>query len=357
MATNYALVAVRKKRPFIISRSSYPGHGFYGGHWTGDINSQWHDMRRSISDILNFNMFGIPMVGADICGFNENTTQKLCQRWMELGAFYGFARNHNDKMAIDQDPVALGPDVVVASLKAFYTRYQLLPYLYTLFYQAHVSGSTVARPLFFEFPKDRRTYTIDTQFLWGSALMILPVLEEDVTTIYPYFPSGIWYLLPSTRTIRSLGSHFRVDSPLDTITLALRGGFIIPMQEVNQTTTASRLQMFGLYVALNETGEASGEVFWDDGDTLGTIKHEQYNLLHFQAKQNTLSSQVEKFAYHGENSMTLGKVSVYGIETNITQVVVNGIAWTWFKYNKTTEMLIIDRLMVRLTNPFTIVWR
>jgi len=123
------------------------------------------------------------MVGADICGFNGNTTVELCSRWQELGAFYPFSRNHNSDDDMDQDPASLGPVVIAAAKNSLEKRYALLPYLYTLFFKAHIYGDTVVRPLFFEFPNDAISYEIETQFLWGSGLMIVPTLYENATSV------------------------------------------------------------------------------------------------------------------------------------------------------------------------------
>lgn len=79
----------------MLTRSQFAGSGRYASHWLGDNDSTYAHMYYSITGIMNYQMFGIPQVGADICGFNLDTTEELCSRWQALGSFYPFSRNHN----------------------------------------------------------------------------------------------------------------------------------------------------------------------------------------------------------------------------------------------------------------------
>lgn len=97
---------------------------------------------------------------------------------MQLGAFNPFFRNHNSINNPNQDPGVYSSDVVQSIKSVVETRYTLLPYLYSLFFKVNIDGGTVVRSLVHEFPSDKNTHDIDEQFLWGSALLISPVIEQ-----------------------------------------------------------------------------------------------------------------------------------------------------------------------------------
>jgi alpha-glucosidase len=104
-ATYHAILNIFPgKRPFIIGRSTFAGSGKWAGHWGGDNYSRWAYMYFAIPQALNFAIFGFPMFGPDTCGFNGNSDEELCNRWMQLSAFFPFYRNHNTLSTISQEP-------------------------------------------------------------------------------------------------------------------------------------------------------------------------------------------------------------------------------------------------------------
>ncbi|KFQ99838.1 Lysosomal alpha-glucosidase, partial [Nipponia nippon] len=231
--------------------------------------------------LLSFSLFGIPLVGADICGFSGSTSEELCTRWMQLGAFYPFARNHNTQNEKAQDPTVFSPAARTAMKNVLLTRYSLLPFLYTLFHRAHLQGDTVARPLFFEFPRDVATLGLDRQFLWGRSLLVTPVLEPGVDSVTGYVPRGVWYDFYTGSSVNSSGEMLKMLAPLEHLNLHVREGAILPTQKPGTTSEATRGNPLHLIVALSSSGTAWGDLFWDDGESLDTFKRGSYSYLVF----------------------------------------------------------------------------
>lgn len=311
------------KRPFIIGRSTFPGSGKWAGHWGGDNVSRWAYMYFSIPQALSFSLFGIPMFGVDTCGFSGNTDEELCNRWMQLSAFFPFYRNHNVLGGIPQEPYVWA-SVMEAAKSAMAIRYALLPYIYTLFYQAHTTGSTVMRALAWEFPNDPSLVAADRQFLLGPSLMIVPVLQPQASTVDGVFPGvrdgEVWYDWYTQEAVNAVaGKNTTIDAPLGHIPVYVRGGSVLPMQEPALTIRDARRTPWSLLAALDHQGRASGQLYLDDGES---VDPRATLFVTFVAENNSLAAQIQG---QFEDQNPLDTVAVLGVSSPPSQVTFNGV--------------------------------
>eukprot|EP00095_Tigriopus_kingsejongensis_P002729 maker-scaffold226_size249562-snap-gene-1.14 protein:Tk02729 transcript:maker-scaffold226_size249562-snap-gene-1.14-mRNA-1 annotation:"maltase- intestinal-like" len=307
------------ERSLLVSRSTFIGGGQNAAHWLGDNFAEWDNLKFSIIGILQFNQFGFPLVGADICGFFGDYNPEMCARWHQLGAFYPFARNHNHKDAIDQDP---GVDSIVAPIAkaALEIRYSLLPYLYSLFYEHTLYGSTVFRPLWHEFPTDANVPEIDEQFMWGSALLVSPALQAGQTLVNAYIPNDRWFDFYTTEeVVEGRGQFLEVPAPLERIPLHLRGGSIIPTQEPAMSTELARQTDLYLLVTLDDNQHAEGVLYWDDGKSLDPT-WDSHSRVQFSYENNQLNGTVTKNDDASLNDLRIGRISFYGLPTIIARI-------------------------------------
>ncbi|KAI9926969.1 hypothetical protein MW887_003349 [Aspergillus wentii] len=327
-ATYAALSAVFPgKRPFIIGRSQYAGAGAYAGHWGGDNWSNWPSMIFSIPQALQMSLSGIPMFGADTCGFAYNTDMELCNRWMQLSAFFPFYRNHNILSAISQEAYRW-ESVAEASKTAMAIRYQLLPYIYTLFYHAHTEGETVMRALSWEFPNDPSLAAADRQFLLGPSILVIPVLEPLATTVDGVFPGLIegtekWYDWQNKTAVPvPTVKNTTIEAPLGHIPVYVRGGSILPLQQAKLTTTESRNTPWDILVALDKDGKASGDLYLDDGVS---VKPNATLTAEFTVTGRKLSTVLNHGGWVETNS--LRNVTIWGVQNAANGTVkLNGNA-------------------------------
>ena len=315
-------------RPFILSRSTSLGSGKYTYHWLGDNLSTFANLKNSISGIFNFNIFGIPFTGSDICGFMDNASKDLCIRWYNLGIFYPFMRNHNFFQSKDQYPWTFGDDALKIINKNIKLRYSLIRYIYSQFFLISLNEKgSFFKPLMFEFPDDETSYeNIEDKIMIGESLFLCAFYDNSIKPKSFKFPNANFNKFPEGKTVTSYIDHnseikeknkiMELSGNLEDIHLFVRGGFIVPYQNVNEkyviNTKKLRNEKINLIINIDYYNQSKGELFYDN-DEINTIEENKYyrvEIFYSEKKLtfNTFKNNLDSYEYQDQ---ILGKIELW----------------------------------------------
>ena len=305
------------KRPFIVSRANTIGHGKYGFHWLGDNISTFEMLLWSISGIFNYNIFGVPFSGADICGFHSSSTDELCARWHILGSFYPFSRNHNVDTGLPQEPwrftqrsryININDDnrpkegyTLYAAKIGIKMRYSLMRYAYTQLMKISIGEKgAYFKPAFFEFPDDDTLLNDmniqNSHIMVGDSIYFVPCLSPEQNDYKGYFPNANFNSIINFKSVinykegTSTGEYLLLDGKMTSINAFILGGRIIPFQNTNKVLNSKDLRFTPISVIINpnQNKYAQGNIIFDNDDK-DVIKNRDYMDILIKFQNNVIT--------------------------------------------------------------------
>lgn len=264
---------------------------------------------------------GFSFVGADVGGFIDQPSSELYTRWVQLATFQPFFRTHSSGDHGNQEPWSFGNDTLNIIRKFIELRYQLLPYLYTTFYQYISEFTPMLRPISYYDQYDSDTlYRVD-EFLLGDHLLVCPILEPSVENRYVYLPKGRWYDYWND-TVWEGGVEIKAEAPIDRIPLFIREGAVIPMGEVIQYVGERDYEQMTLHVYYGGNN-ISSLLYEDNGDG---YEYEKgiYNKKRFETNSSSESFKLSlRNSGHFEPSYHAYKIILHGLPFEMGQIYIN----------------------------------
>jgi alpha-glucosidase len=285
------------RRPFVITRAAYSGGQRYAATWTGDNIASWEHLRLATIQVQRMNLSGFSFIGSDIGGFAGNPDGELFVRWLQTGIFHPLCRVHSmgyhlagdeavddeaveeNKMThpdLDQEPWSFGEPFTAAARKAIRLRYEILPVLYTAFYQHRAAAMPIIRSVALMHPEDPMAREREEEFYLGDHLLVCPVSVPGAKGRYVYLPEGNWRNYFTGKRFPG-GQEVWCDAALDEIPVFVREGAVIPVHPVRASTAFPFEEPATLRVFLGKTENPLMSQWYEDaGDGYG---HEQGDFL------------------------------------------------------------------------------
>lgn len=226
-ATYEGIRRIENKRPFVITRACYSGTQKYTTAWTGDNHSIWAHLQMAIPQMCNLGLSGLSFVGTDVGGFGSDCTSELLCRWVQVGCFSPLFRNHSAKSTRRQEPWTFNLETLTINRTYIKLRYRLLPYLYDMFWTGQTNGLPIIRPLVLDYQQDEKVRELNDQFLFGSNILVAPVVTQGQKVRALYLPEGDWVDY-WTKEVFSGGKFILREAPLATCPIYIKSGSILP---------------------------------------------------------------------------------------------------------------------------------
>ena len=268
-----------EKRILLFSRASYIGMHRYGGIWQGDNLSWWSHLKMNVQMMPSLNMCGYLYTGADTGGFGADVTEDLLLRWMEFAVFTPLFRNHSARGTRQQEVYRFSHEE--RFLHVIGARYQLLPYLYSEYMKAALSGTMMFSPLSFVYGKDALARQVEDQLLVGENIMVAPVYTQNVTGRVVYFPERMKELVFEEGKLTE-GKIFEkgfsyVEMPIGTVHVFLREGYLLPVSKGGKCVEEVDFSNPELYSFGDEIRPY--EYYSDDGETTDYEKETHIRMI------------------------------------------------------------------------------
>jgi alpha-D-xyloside xylohydrolase len=290
----------------VWARSAWVGSQQFPVHWGGDPHPSQSGMAAALRGGLSASLSGIAFWSHDIGGFRGTPTSELYVRWAQFGLLSSHARCHG---TTPREPWAFGETAADLFREYARLRYSLLPYIYTYAEEAARTGLPVVRPLVLEYQDDPTAQQMDTQYLLGEDLLVVPVFYETGTRSV-YLPAGEWRAF-QTGTHYEGGRTIEVDVELADLPLFVRAGSVVPRREPTPSVQPGTPAALTLEATLAD-GHAEGRYFDEDADAMvtATVDHDGDTLA--VEWEETTAETVTVDVYAAGDGARPGTVTVNG---------------------------------------------
>ena len=250
------------------ARAAWAGSQRYPLHWGGDAATTNTGLLGTLRAGLSFGLSGFSFWSHDMGGFVKSTPEDLYCRWIPFGFLTSHTRAHGapptEPWLYDSKRVQ---DVFRKSAEM---KYRLMPYVYAQAKECTEKGLPMLRALFVEFPDDPGAWKVDDEYLFGSQILVAPLLESGMTSRTVYLPEGKWIDYQTEKVYE--GGWHRIEAGSLPIIMLVRDGSVLPHLKLAQSTAEMDWSKMSLKVYSADKKQAEGLVCLSADNRIQVVK-------------------------------------------------------------------------------------